>query len=214
MRDWKMDISRTGKPQMSRLATIVLLTLMLALGWECGLLEGGDEVLAGNVIKNQVTAQKKDTDKKSGTDKPAEDEGPLTIEKLEANLAKRMDGYSFNPEGRVDPFRPIDAVLEASAKPKTTEDEVPLPPLQRMELSQLKLVAVIQAGDRTRALVEDSTGIGFIIKVGTLMGTRGGQVTSIKTDKIEVAEDYKDYLGKTKVRISELKLRPKEGEDQ
>ena len=214
MRDWKMDISRTGKPQWSRLIILVLLTLMLTLGWERGLMEGGDEVLAANVVKTQVIAQKQGNDKKSDTEKPAEDEGPLTIEKLEAKLVEKMKGYKFNPEGRVDPFRPIDAVLEASAKPETTEEEVPLPPLQKMELSQLKLVAIIQAGDKTRALVEDSTGTGYIIKVGTLMGTRGGQVTSIKPDKIEVAEDYKDYLGKTKVRISELKLRPKEGENQ
>ena len=100
-------------------------------------------------------------------------------------------------------------------------------PLQNMELSQAKLVAVILAGEDTRALVEDAAGVGYIIKVGTPIGNRNGRVIAIETTSEEVTrygrkmtikrsqvvveERYKVF-GKPKVIKSTLKLKPIEGE--
>jgi Tfp pilus assembly protein PilP len=54
--------------------------------------------------------------------------------------------------------------------------------------------------------------MGYIIQVGTPMGTSNGRVTVISNDKVEVEEYFRNYLGEQKSRIAELKLKAIEGE--
>jgi len=216
MRILKQKTSRRFRFVKRSFVPVAILCLVLTSGG-CGLLTSGDEESAGQkpgvvskkVLKKKVPAGKSG---KPAAKKPAgEEPEKLTLEKLEQLKEAKEREYIFNPEKMLDPFRPIEAVIAAqSAKPDSKEAAL-LPPLQRMELSQLKLVAVVMAGNNTRALVEDSTGMGYIISLGTLMGTRQGQVKSIIPDKVEVLEEVQDFRGVKKTRISVIKLKPIEG---
>ena len=125
-----------------------------------------------------------------------------------AQEAKAQE-YVFVAEGLKDPFEPIEAVKKQGELGSTPdESKVPLTPLQKMDLTQVKLVAIIEAGDLSRALVEDSGGTGYIIEKGTPMGTRGGAVVAIQADKVEVMEQIRNYLGERKPVVTELKLHP------
>jgi type IV pilus assembly protein PilP len=102
--------------------------------------------------------------------------------------------YAYNPTGKPDPFKPfiqLSPVRESSRK-------APLTPLQRYEVSQLKLVAIISTAEGNIALVEDSAGKGFFIKKGTLIGKSDGKVISILKDKVVIEELYQDVVGQTK----------------
>jgi len=115
----------------------------------------------------------------------------------------------YNPEGKLDPFaslyreKPV-----AVAVTKETTIRRPLTPLEKVDLSQLKLVAIIRASSGNSALVEEASGKGYIIKKGTYIGTRSGKVGKILPDRIIVEEEVKDFNGKVSVREVEVKLKP------
>ena len=118
----------------------------------------------------------------------------------------------YNPEGKLDPFtslykdKPV-AVSLTGQKP-ILEPRRPLTPLEKVDLSQLKLVAIIRALSGNIALVEEASGKGYVIKKGTYIGTRSGKVGKILPDRIIVEEESADFSGKVSVREIEVKLNP------
>ena len=115
----------------------------------------------------------------------------------------------YNPKGRLDPFAPFIHKPEA---PVATGQEkiprrIPMTPLEKVALSQLKLTGVLRMPDKLCALVQEISGKGYIVKEGTYVGNRGGQVKKILKDRVVVEEKYLDVYGKIAVRKSELKLR-------
>jgi type IV pilus assembly protein PilP len=93
----------------------------------------------------------------------------------------------FDPAGRRDPFRPPRFSVGTRSGPAS--------PLQRYEIGQLRLVAIIYNTRDPRAVVEDDEGLGYIVKVGTPIGPNGGQVASIEQGKMVVEEETVDYYG-------------------
>ena len=59
-------------------------------------------------------------------------------------------------------------------------DVYELTPLQRFQLGQLKLVAVIYDTRYPRAVVEDEAGLGYILQIGTPIGPNNGAVKAIE----------------------------------
>jgi type IV pilus assembly protein PilP len=114
----------------------------------------------------------------------------------------------YNPKGKVDPFEPLFKQRAAVAKPskKKRKKRIPRTPLERIDLSQLKLVAIVLAKSGNRAMVEEASGKGYIISKGTYIGTNAGQVTQIQRNKVIVAEEIEDVMGNVSVRKTELKL--------
>lgn len=118
------------------------------------------------------------------------------------------NGYTYKPFGKPDPFKPFIQISPIKEARKT----VPLTPLQRYEISQLKLVAIILTPEGNVAMVEDSTGKGYIIKKGTIIGKNDGKVTKILKDKIIIEEKYQDVLGQTKTNEVIMSIhKPEEG---
>lgn len=99
-------------------------------------------------------------------------------------------GYRYDPTGKRDPFRPL-----ALRQARNVEQSAPLTPLQRYEIGQLKLVGVIRDVKPPRALVEDSAGLGFIVKPGTPIGPHGGVVAAIGRREVVVEEWQTDVIG-------------------
>lgn len=117
----------------------------------------------------------------------------------------------YNPEGKLDPFASL--YKEKPAAIPTghqipLEPKRPLTPLEKVDLSQLKLVAIIRAQSGNVALVEEASGKGYVIKKGTYIGTRSGKVGKILPDRIIVEEESEDFSGKVSVREIEVKLNP------
>ena len=115
--------------------------------------------------------------------------GPFLIEKeLGAGAMGAVYRGVYDPSGRRDPFRPPRASQTTLAGEART-------PLQRYDLGQLKLVAVIYNAQAPTAVVEDDAGLGYIVKVGTPIGANGGAVKAIEQGKMRVEEESIDFYG-------------------
>jgi type IV pilus assembly protein PilP len=78
--------------------------------------------------------------------------------------------------------------------------------LQKYEISQLKLVAIISTPEGNIAMVEDATGKGYFLKKGAWIGKNDGKVTKILKDKVIIEEVYQDIFGQTKTNEISLFL--------
>ena len=126
----------------------------------------------------------------------------------------------YDPIGRIDPFIPLirDEPIKVEKKElveaKGEVREVrPKTPLEKVELSQLRLKAIIRAASGNRALVEESTGKGYIITKGTYIGRNEGKITKILKDKVIIEEMLEDIEGKMVIQEKEIKLPKPPGEE-
>ncbi len=116
--------------------------------------------------------------------------------------------YIYNASGKPDPFKAFIQITSAKDHSRT----LPLTPLQKYEVSQLKLVAIIIAPEGNIALVEDSAGKGYFLKRGTEIGKNDGKVKTILKDKVVIEEVYEDIFGQKKMNeISLFLQRTEEG---
>ena len=102
----------------------------------------------------------------------------------------RRQGTSYDPMGKKDPFLPL--VKEEGKLIDPLLAQGPLTPLQKYPLAELKLVAVLQAGEQSKAMVEDSKGDGYILSKGTLIGDKFGEVVQIKDNEVLIVEKEVD----------------------
>jgi type IV pilus assembly protein PilP len=125
----------------------------------------------------------------------------------------------YNPAGRIDPFAPLFQNIEPFVDADIPEDKrkrkrrVPQTPLEKIGLSQLRLVGVVcSKASGNRGLVEEASGKGYIIREGTYIGTNAGRVVQILPDKAIIEEETVNFLGKVKRVTKELKLQKASGE--
>ena len=130
-------------------------------------------------------------------------------------VARTKDGdpLPYNPLGKIDPFEPLfKDEPELAPSESKREKRIPRTPLENIDLGQLKLVGVILASSGNRALVQEASGKGYIIKEGTYIGVNSGKVTEIKNDRVIVEEEIEDVVGKPTIRNKELVLPKPPGE--
>ena len=84
------------------------------------------------------------------------------------------------------------AKMKAAAAEKLRRMREPRTELQKLNLAQLTLTAIIQDGSKSWAMVRDEKGMGYILKKGTAIGTMGGRVAKISgvQKKVIVNEPY------------------------
>jgi len=187
-------MKRSPKPQRNRkgLWWVTLPMICLFLMGGCG--EGTSPSFIPSKTKSPSAEKKKEEPAKV-----AEKKGPEKKEEAE---------YSYNPAGKPDPFRPFIQLTSAKGSSKTG----PLTPLQKYDISQLKLVAIISSPGGNIALVEDVAGKGYFLKKGTWIGKNDGKVTKILKDQVIIEEVYQDIFGQTKTNeISIMLHKPEEG---
>ena len=100
-----------------------------------------------------------------------------------------------------DPFRPMTLRTNIDNRPREN-----LSPLERLELSQIKLVGIVWDIKEPRAMVEDTAGLGYVLKVGTPIGSNGGKVKAIHQNEVVVEESFSDVTGGRKVQDAILRL--------
>jgi type IV pilus assembly protein PilP len=115
---------------------------------------------------------------------------------------KEETEYAYNPVGKPDPFKPFIQLTSI----KESSKSFPLTPLQKYEISQLNLVAIIATPEGNIALVEDSAGKGYFLKKGTGIGKNDGKVKKILKDRVIIEEAYEDIFGQKKVNEISLFL--------
>lgn len=160
---------------------------------------------------------KKATEKETAAAKPeavegpAKTESPVSMEPPTQELIGVTDLY--NSQGKLDPFEPLFQPKPiALAAKKKKKRSAPPTPLEKVSLSQLKLVAIIRAPNENKALVQEATGKGYIVKTGTYVGLNAGKIVQILKDKIIVEEEVEDVYGKITISKKTLQLQKSPGE--
>jgi len=131
---------------------------------------------------------------KGGAPAVAKKVEPVKVADQKESEKKEEQEYQYNPAGKPDPFKPFIQM----APVREVIRVIPLTPLQKYDISQLKLVAIIAAPEENIALVEDLAGRGYFIKRGTDIGKNEGKVTKILKDRVIIEELYLDTWGKAK----------------
>jgi len=109
-----------------------------------------------------------------------------------------------------DPFQPYEVSIPEGLN-RDNDSAVPLDPMQRLMLSQIELVGII-VGEENRAVVQESSGMGYLLSEGTLIGENSGIVTKISLTGVTIKQHFKDYMGHINTREVVLSLRKEEGE--
>jgi Tfp pilus assembly protein PilP len=120
--------------------------------------------------------------------------------------------FAYNPKALLDPFKPFIApAAEAPPVVSTAGDEDleapppepqrPLTPLQRMRVSEIEagLKAIMWGPLGRRAVIEDASGKGYIVSVGTPVGERNGVVSEIFNDHLVIQQEFWDKREKRMV---------------
>jgi Tfp pilus assembly protein PilP len=146
--------------------------------------------------KNKVTKPSK---------KPAE---PIKKHVEKKNVSgdiapKTKDTYSYDPINKIDPFK---SFITVRRELEEKEPKKPKTYLETLDISQLVISAIILGSQGNWALVRDSKGDGHVIKVGTPIGKRNGQVTKILEEKVIITESYQDLSGRKKTKTISMEL--------
>jgi len=154
--------------------------------------------------------------------------GSVETKTMTESLAETFDtkklipdlAIGYDSKGRIDPFIPLvkeepvkvekTALIDAKGEVREKRAKTPL---EKIELSQLQLKAIILAPSGNKALVEESTGKGYIIRKGTYIGRHDGKVIKILKDKVVVEELKENYEGKMIAEEKEIKLPKPPGEE-
>jgi len=136
------------------------------------------------------------------------------VEGVEENIQKVSEQKSdvqkkehYDSKGKIDPFKPL--IQDKPEESRPVVDEGPkriLTPLEKIELSQIRLVAVIIMKNKRIAMVEEASGKGYEVGIGTYIGKNRGKVSEIKDSSIVIKELVKDYKGRPKEQVQEIKL--------
>jgi len=199
------------------IVSCVVFAFMLGCGEEKAKPKKSSKAVSQKISKAKKPAKTDAPAKKAG---PADKTGEAVASERPSPLIVLAD-TSYKPEGRIDPFAPLFREEEQSAIPVSTssrpgkkvEQRPPTTPLEKIDLAQLKLKAILRTAGGNKALVEEASGKGYIIRKGTYIGTRSGIVVAIFKDRVIVEELITDALGEGTIQEKELKLQKPLGEE-
>lgn len=167
---------------MMRRAKLYIILGLIALAWGC---QEPDINVHVPISKQQKPLFTKEKKNKVVT---LPSSGNVKFDMLRPFFTKFIQsrGVVVNPfKSNLAQFAPkVQIVIEEKKKP--VEKKEPRSPLEYHPLNTYKLVAVISGTAIPKAMVVDSKGIAYIVRVGTPIGNEGGKVTSITSDGIVV----------------------------
>ena len=202
--------------QFKQVGTMLILVLLVSCFlWNCS---DQKEPSKAPVVSKKISAPSTHSPSQKSDDPQTDLSAKAAVsatatEKEAAIVAARV----YDPKERLNPFIPLfrdeknEAATDQSDKSKRKK-RVPQTPLERISLNQLKLAAIIRTTSGNKALVEDNTGKGFIIKNGTYIGLNSGIVTQINASSVIIEEEIENLMGELILQNTEIKLQKPAGE--
>ncbi len=144
---------------------------------------------------------------------PVRKPAPKARKAATPSAAEEAPAFVYDPEGLRDPFQPFIRIEPEKKEKKPPDVFVPKTPLQRFAVEELRVAGIVWGpGKPARALVEAPDGKGYVVRVGTLVGDRGGKIVAIHPDRVVVEERVVDLLGEVQARSVDLRLHTPEDE--
>lgn len=128
--------------------------------------------------------------------------------KTDAGGLPAVEGrFHYEPVGKRDPFRSFEwEQLKLELSDGNTRG-----PLEQFDVSQLSLVGVIWNAHNARALIQDPSGMSYIVAEGAKIGKNSGRVTSIDDNLVVIKETYVDLNLEETTKNIEMRIRATEG---
>jgi type IV pilus assembly protein PilP len=121
------------------------------------------------------------------------------------------EDYRYNAQGRRDPLEPlVKPELPDVLRHKPPQPERPLGPLERFDLSALKLVGIVWGELGRKALIKAPDGKSYFANLETYMGKYSGKVIAIENDRLIIEEQYLNSEDKPVPKTLTLPLRRKD----
>jgi type IV pilus assembly protein PilP len=183
----------------------------------CVLWAGNGDAQAGQpLVQGQINPMRQDSIKLSTVPEVQRAPAPTTAAEAEGHTPPALSQLpvpdvgpvtGYDPSGRRDPFAPVLQELQVD------KNDPNLPPLQRVALSELNLIAIVWGAYGYTAMVQTPEGHGYTVRRGTRIGQNNGVVSAITERGIIVQERFTDVYGKKQEREHVKLLHPKEGSE-
>jgi len=108
-----------------------------------------------------------------------------------------------------NPFKPF--IMKMTERPAVV---TPKTPLQKYEVEQLKLIAIIWGMDTSVAMVETPDGKGYSIRKGDFIGNRDGRVKRIEKNRVIIEERLTETGGEVLTNELVIQLPLGKGEEE
>jgi len=101
----------------------------------------------------------------------------------QVKIDKSSEGeFSYNPVGKRDPFEPLITKTKPLSKGKIEKAKGPL---EKFELGQFRLLAMLLVKGTPRAMVKAPDGKSYIVKPGDKIGKLDGVIVNIETKVVD-----------------------------
>jgi len=152
-----------------------------------------------------VTKLKKGKVKKVKT--PPAGERVVTPKAEDTTFLAMEGSLHYNALGKRDPFRSF----EWEQLRLDLGDGSMRGPLEQFDVNQLSLIGVVWNANNARALIQDPSGMSYIVAEGAKIGKNSGRVTSIDDNLVVVKETYVDLNLEETTKDIEMRIRATEG---
>jgi len=157
--------------------------------------------------RDLVAKLKQGKGKAKKTAKPPTEKIVAKAQAGETGLPVVVGVLHYDQAGKRDPFRSFEW---EQLKLELGEGNM-RGPLEQFDVSQLSLVAVVWNARNARALIQDPSGMSYIIAEGAKIGKNSGRVTSIDDNLVVVKETYVDLNLEETTKDIEMRIRATEG---
>lgn len=121
------------------------------------------------------------------------------------------EDYRYSTQDRRDPLEPLVKDIPPDVlRPQPRPPERSLGPLERFDLSALKLVGVVWGELGRKALIKAPDGKSYFATLETYMGKYSGKVVAIENDRLVIEEQYLNAEDKLVPKTLTLPLRRKD----
>jgi len=179
---------------------LILLPLILSTG--CEKIKSTFDIVLDMVGKTKTQLEEKRASLQDSTGKKSTSSLGGTVGEDatsgDSNEQKKVAFY-YNPVGKRDPFRSYISIMKEKNTPKNRRQRQ-LEDTETYELDQYKLTGLVSGTTHPRAMVEDPTGEGHILQIGSRIGKNGGRITRITNVAIIVIEEFRAPTGE-RVRV-------------
>lgn len=206
--------------------TCLLCFLMLAFGCAD---QKSESQQAKKVVSKKISVQKTGMEAQKAPAIPGTGDGQGTDDDVSIAPAPELSqdnifakaAVGYNPKGKIDPFVPLvrtekkkaGSGIVAATRKTERKKRKPTTPLERIELSQLSLKAIVRSAQGNKALVQEASGKGYIVTKGTFIGVNQGTVIDIQKDRVIVEEEVENIQGDITLKTRELRLPKPSGEE-
>ncbi|PIS11372.1 MAG: hypothetical protein COT73_04350 [Bdellovibrio sp. CG10_big_fil_rev_8_21_14_0_10_47_8] len=103
-----------------------------------------------------------------------------------------VEGYTYDPSGRRDPFLPFSQQGAAPVLDVNSGEPAPIPvaaePLQMFDLAQIKVVGIVWGVKNPKAMVRDPNGKLYVVRKNSKIGRNNGFVSVIREGALLIVE--------------------------